>query len=441
VGLAVAGASLLALPDLLESLSPAVEFFTKTGGWGPSVIEQRPLFTWLGDAPDWAYSRAHDDYGYLAYAIPLLPLAAVLRARDRRVRPPALFLALWCAVFGSLAVLQVRFGNDFAPAAAVGTALGLSLLGCALSGHVSSWLARSGVVLLGAALLWPGIAATYMTQAPGALAILSRSSAAASTRLDGSRSLVRFARTLREVTPDTSGFFDPAVMPEYGVLCDPSHGHVLHYVARRATPADNFGHYLDDAKFRAARTFYRTRDEASALAIARSHGARYVLSYDSEFLIPGSVVHRLQRLDGSARSDLAHLEHFRLIAEGPENGLPLQASFPSGRVPINTVPYKLFEVVEGAVLEVQTTPGTEVVAGVKIATPGGRQFSYRANARAGDDGVARLRVAYATDTRESIRSLGPYQLRARRQSLSASVTDVDVLEGRTVLVESRRSAE
>jgi hypothetical protein len=216
---------------------------------------------------------------------------------------------------------------------------------------------------------------------------------------------------------------------------------VLHYVARRATPADNFGHYLDDAKFRAARTFYRTRDEASALAIARSHGARYVLSYDSEFLIPGSVVHRLQRLDGSARSDLAHLEHFRLIAEGPENGLPLQASFPSGRVPINTVPYKLFEVVEGAVLEVQTTPGTEVVAGVKIATPGGRQFSYRANARAGDDGVARLRVAYATDTRESIRSLGPYQLRARRQSLSASVTDVDVLEGRTVRVESRRSAE
>jgi hypothetical protein len=242
------------------------------------------------------------------------------------------------------------------------------------------------------------------------------------------------------VTPDTSGFFDPAVMPEYGVLCNPSHGHVLHYVARRATPADNFGSYLDDEKFRSAYNFYVVVDEASALAIARRLGARYVLSYDSEFLISGSVVHRLQRFDGSARSDIAHLGHFRLIAEGPENGLPLWSSFPSGQAPIDTIPYKLFEVVEGAVLEVQTAPGTEVVTAVKIATPGGRQFTYRARARAGDDGMARLRVAYATDSREPTHSLGPYQMHVRGLSLTASVTDADVLEGRTVRVESRRSA-
>ena len=57
-------------------------------------------------------------------------------------------------------------------------------------------------------------------------------------------SLVRFARMVRAATPETSGYLDGDGAPEYGILCHPNIGHVLHYIARRATPADNFGPYI-----------------------------------------------------------------------------------------------------------------------------------------------------------------------------------------------------
>ena len=48
---------------------------------------------------------------------------------------------------------------------------------------------------------------------------------------------LEFAKQVRSATPETTGFLEPSKPAEYGILADPSLGHALHYVARRATRA------------------------------------------------------------------------------------------------------------------------------------------------------------------------------------------------------------
>ena len=80
---------------------------------------------------------------------------------------------------------------------------------------------------------------------------------------------------LRRVTPETSGFLD-AGRPEYGVLVNPDLGHITSYRGRRATPASNFGPYLDPDKLSDAWAFYFSADsEAEALEILRRLDVRY----------------------------------------------------------------------------------------------------------------------------------------------------------------------
>jgi hypothetical protein len=63
------------------------------------------------------------------------------------------------------------------------------------------------------------------------------------------------------------------------------------------------------------------------------------------------------------------------------------------------VPYKLFEVVEGAVLEVVArSPDARVEANLVVTTAVGREFVYTARASAGADGIARLRLPYSNES-------------------------------------------
>ena len=102
--------------------------------------------------------------------------------------------------------------------------------------------------------------------------------------------------------------------------------------------------------------------------------------------------------------------------------------FPRSRS-LRVVPYKLFELVEGAVFEASACPGTELIAEVTIVTPL-RRFQYRAVGRADRDGVVRVRVPYATETRAPARPAGPYQLRLSDRAFSVAVSDDDVRKSR-----------
>jgi hypothetical protein len=74
------------------------------------------------------------------------------------------------------------------------------------------------------------------------------------------------------------------------------------------------------------------------------------------------------------------------------------------------VPYKLFEVVEGAVIEARAEPDAEVRAELWMLTPLGRRFRYRAVTRADSQGIARLRVPYSTDAAMAVAAEGPYRV-------------------------------
>jgi hypothetical protein len=149
----------------------------------------------------------------------------------------------------------------------------------------------------------------------------------------------------------------------------------------------------------------------------------------------GSALHRLHLEDGLATSGAARWEHFRLITEGPAGGVPLTdvLGIPHRRV----IPYKLFEIVQGALLEVEAEPGEVVEASLTIATPLRRRFVYRAEAVAGADGRARLRVPYATDAVTPTHALGPWRVQAGAQRASVAVPESVVAQGAGVVVDLR----
>ena len=238
-------------------------------------------------------------------------------------------------------------------------------------------------------------------------------------------------RRIRKVTPETSGFFDPGLRPEYSILCPPTLGHALQFSARRPTPANNMGPYLDAEKFRLVRSFYRSESEREAVAITEQLGARFVLTAASAGLRAPHLDFRLQRHDGSAPKEGVHLSNFRLVAEGPVGGRPLRLMYPRGS-PTRVVPYKLFEIVEGALLWVAATPGSDVVAELRVGTEMNRNFLYSARARAEDDGIARLRVPFPTASKGSIQTESAYRVKVGRRSQRVSVSEEEVRTGTRV---------
>ncbi len=326
-------------------------------------------------------------YGGFAMVLPVALLAPLVRARERRVRAAALALAAWSTLLGGLAVAQARFGNEFAPFASVGFALALAGLAGLLAHLMPSRAALAATLAVAGVLVTPVFAMEHLPTTSRTLAHLSqrndafrwlasdRRIAMETARVAGDHSLTRFARMVRRYTPETSGYLDARGRPEYGVLCLPRYGHDVHYWARRATPANNFGPYLDTPKYLASLRFFRAQTESEAVAIAASLGVRYVLSSDRAGEEQG-YVDRVHAVHAPGRPSPPSPERLRLVVEGPAGGRPLLvdylAPYPSGRVP-----FRLFELVEGAILEAEAPPGTPVVAETTVRPNLGRRFAYR----------------------------------------------------------------
>lgn len=426
------GAALLISTPLWEPLSQGVGFLGKSDTWAGRNAEQLPLFRWLGQAPEWRPDPALPTWGLFAYSIPLLPLVFLWRAfgrtRDAARRCVLVLFACWAAVFGALAVAQLRFGNDFAPVASVGIALLLAELSGALRSRLGLRHAATCSTAVAALLLTPAFSNVHLPALEGLARFLSAPPPRGDPALTrGPTALVRFAQLVRQTTPESSGFLDANEKPEYAVLVRPSHGHVTHYAARRATPIDNFGPYLDGEKEALVLEFYNTRSEARGLEIAQQLGARYVTTFDSHTLRRGTLLYFLHRLDGSLPLG-RHTEHFRLVAEMPLGTRPHRSDFPRG-TPGPVIPYKLHERVAGAVLEVNAAPGTRVSAELDLQTNTGRRFRFHASRRSDSEGAARLRVPYDTEGEGPTRALGPYRVEAGQHRSDVFVSDGAVRSG------------
>jgi hypothetical protein len=116
---------------------------------------------------------------------------------------------------------------------------------------------------------------------------------------------------------------------------------------------------------------------------------------------------------------------FWLVTVGPPRGVPLGVL--GGAVEgFVEAPYKLFEVVEGAVLNVSDLqPGRPVFVEREVVTPIGRRFRYRASARASMQGVAQIQAPYAG---------AGYTVRTDSGSYQVSVKEDEVVSGLAVEV-------
>ena len=435
-GLAALGLALL-LPAIREGLEPALRFLTMSDGVGLRTGEQLPLFAIFGRAtgrPVWQV------WGLFGYLIPVLPFA-VLWACPKETRAIGWVVAAWCFWFGALALVQRRYGNDLGPAAAVGFAIVIAAVGRRLAAWAggSRLAVVSACVGIGLVLLAPPIALQMAPRLGSALRVW-RGELAGRDRalLTVAGSLTRFMQRVRRVTPETSGSFDIRQAPEYGVVAHANLGHAIQNVARRPTPTDPFWAFIGLENWNAAFQLLGASSESRAVALARQLKARYVITFSSAD--PDTVEGWLHHADGTAVVRFPASENFRLVAEGPERGVHFARSFQLSGQRVTgpaTLPYKLFERVEGAMLEVRATEGEVVIVTLRLASPSGRRIDYESNATAGADGVARLRVPYATGPplhEEAVASEGPYRVRIGDEVHAVAVSEADVQEGRVVVL-------
>ena len=432
-------ASLLAFDATRSGLLPGLQFLTMPDAAGYASLERLPLFAISGR--DLAHSL-QQPWAYFAYLLPLTPFVFPLFVRDSRNRPAAWVLTGWTAGFVILALTQRRFGNDLAPAAAVAFAIGLAAMPREVLRRLGYDSSRArGVAALVSGLMALGLLSSTLSRddfphLQSGLATLGDTASMPAGELDLiSKNVAQFAREVRAATPATAGFLDQRKNPEYGIIAPANLGHALHYYARRATATDSIWSDIEQGNGARSTAFFRAKQEPEAIAIANLLSGRYVVSADSDPY--DTVAGRLHRRDGRAGDHGPRLEHFRLVTETPPGragfggveGRQLQAEVEDSRVA-----YKLFEIVKGALLEVETTPQTRVRASLTLDTPSGRSFLYLASADAGNDGIARLRVPYSTASETPIHANGPYRIIAGTQLSRVHVNEVDVRDGLTVAV-------
>jgi asparagine N-glycosylation enzyme membrane subunit Stt3 len=424
--MAVGCALALFVPAVREFASPGLAFLAKSDTWAARNLEQSALFDWKRGFPAAANGGV---FGWWSYGIPLAPFV-FLAARPLGL-PVRAFLAIWTGCLGALTISQVRFASDFAPIACVAIAVSLDQFRVRLATRVPNALAWLSCVALGLVLSWSPIYGNLSSQIKLIGRYRNAPDGVDPALFLGTTTMVRFAESVRAHTPETSGYLDPNSRPEYGILVKPSFGHVFNYVARRATPASGFGPYLDQEKYEATLRFYAARSGAEALSIFDSLGTRYVVTRAAAHRQKGLFVQFLHQRDGSSPDGMRHTREFRLVVEGPAGGTPLPTSFLQGRGRV--VPYKLFERVAGAVLELRASPGTVLFAELELETNIGRHFVYRARTTADAAGVARLRVPYATDTEGPTRALAPYRVEVGEGATrSVDVRESEVRAGATI---------
>ena len=306
----------------------------------------------------------------------------------------------WSLFFGFLALTQRRYGNDLAATASVGFAMvgamGARLLRERL--NVERRLAALLVCALALLMFVPPLESLYYPWARRTVAKLRADEPRAIPPGTVGWSLHQFLTVARSLTPETRGYTNAAEVPEYGFVTHANLGHAVQWVARRATPTDPFWEYIGPQNWDRAFGMLGARDERVALAFAHELRARYVVA--AAGAVAGGLSERLHTDDGLARPGVPAIAHFRHIGEGPLGGAgihELGARHALADASPHDVPYKLFEVVEGARLEVATAPGAHVRASVSVRTATGREFRYDARARAGGDGMASLRLPYANE--------------------------------------------
>ena len=368
-----------------------------------------------------AESRSLDRFGSVAvlgWGIYLLPVAWLACAwlafaRDRFALLP---WAVALPVLTAQAMRQVRFADVLAVPLAVICTWAIvaawrapqlaALRGRAMSGRVATY--SGAALLVGLALL------AHSGMVRHTFALRGRDPDAAGVPVVATDMVVSEVATwIRRHTPT------PA---DYAVLAPWTWGHELEWRADRPTVATNFGTFVGEDAFRAPARFFMAEDPNAGEAILEGRRARYVLVTSALPLQVGPLIHAadlslLHRyMNPGAREGLGLLPAWyatmgaRLLFSGqplrPDGEVPQSLDFVrlvhavgrDSRYQVRTPMGMLWERVPGAIVAAKGSPGDTLAIQLVVRFPyAAHELEFRRLETAGADGVARVRVPYATD--------------------------------------------
>jgi asparagine N-glycosylation enzyme membrane subunit Stt3 len=371
----------------LTALGAASHWYAAIGEFWPLVLSGRQPWTREVLLAAFAYGAA-----------PLVAVAALpafVRAWRSQPERRALlsFLATWGAAMLLLGLARRRFEGYAAVPLAIWAGWGAAALAARVR-PARSTAARLGALALALLPVLPTVVTGSVAEPPA-----------------GASEKFPLLRWLRGV---------PVAEGREGVLAPWSEGHEIRWLAGRPVVATPFGTDVDPRGMADHAAFYTSFDPAAARALVDRRRIGFVLlenpvreiatvgrmapgapqwAFEERSYSAGStyalrpelfdlVVARLYFFDGGDREGrVASLPDYRLVAE---SGAPVEI------LGVRAPRYKLFEVVPGASLRVRAAPGAAVTATVRVLTGGGRTFAWQGVAVAGADGVASLRVPYAT---------------------------------------------
>ena len=222
-----------------------------------------------------------------------------------------------------------------------------------------------------------------------------------------------------------------------GVLANWLWGHAIEWGGDRPSVATNFGSYIGEDSFTAPGRFFMEEDPAAAEALLAERDLRYVLltselpghlelmirtgaperraryvgpkgadgvlpvqpgwfrTLGARLMFDGEVFFPMGAPAGPAPESDAHpLGFLRLVHVAPLRDPAVLLRSPSDVSPAGWV----WERVGGASIEARGDPGAELAVELRVRYPKARrELVFRDRAVAGPDGVASLRVPYATD--------------------------------------------
>jgi len=392
---------IVCMPGVRRGLLQGLAFLSRDqSAWLTTIREFQPL---LSSSDTFRYGT--QTVGNALFLIPVAVLWQTLRLlRERRCNASDLLLLAWSSHVFVLALLQIRFLHYAVPVIAMLPWWLYQLSRPLLQGRVG--LAVAALPLL---LLWP-VSNFYAPLIHGGLLAYPQ------YRGD----LFELLHDLPQQTPPVADPQEPAAKPAYCVFAEWELGHLIVEVAKRPVVANNFGSHLDGTSYAESKDFFEAAmDETSALAHLERRGCRYVLTPARSPLVAASAqpsfARRVHDADGSDAAQSGGSGRLRLVTETlgpPVSGQPA---------------YKLFELVRGALLKVESATGELwVETHIKSAS---RDFWYRRKlARANEQGTFETRLAYP----------GAYRLlRDNEPVFGLKVSNEAVVQGKTIALSQR----
>jgi hypothetical protein len=412
-------------------------------GWYRSIAEFRPLLP-SGGRP------LEEDLAFLLRFHGLTPLAALAalplawrrwRSAAAPDRGPALLLLALSSGALLLGWARLRFGVYLSVAEALSTAFLARELAALVSAR---WPAARPAGPLAGAALAALLVAPVLPSLPGGDWVPRTS-----TRYSEVAPLGRLAGEI------------PTPQGRDGVLAPWSYGHDLRWFSGRPVVTSPFGVEGGAGALEAGAAFHRTLDQGEAESLLAGRGVGLVVihwpldeivslaAFAPPDAVPvfqaGADPERLDKL--RALPPFTALVAVRLWLWDGQWGLLDGRPVPGGRPALDAfrlvgesqstavwgtvgVPmFKLFQPVAGARVTVRgAAPGATVTALTWLVTPTGRRAEWSTAALAGPDGVARLRLPYATGRNGAV-GASPWRLGDGRSSSGLAIPERAVLLG------------